>query len=86
MPPSCTVEQRNRVRAAATQLDADPRVLGVDVLDPTEGHREAWILEVTCALDASGVPPAVLRALAEHGLRVVRAGTRAGHYRAVARL
>ena len=79
---TCHTIQRRRVRNAEAALDDCESVLGVDVLTPCEGPIGAWTVEATLA--ATGVPPAVSRAVARAGLTVRTAGPRGGAWHLVA--
>lgn len=65
---TCTVEQRASARDVAEQLDAQPEVAGVDVLEPRAGARDEWTLVVTVC--GSAVSPQTLLAIGAHGLSV----------------
>jgi hypothetical protein len=71
---SCTVEKRNRVRAAANGLGNMPGVVSTEVLAPDTGPADSWELEVVFA-DAE-LDPMLLEAIAGHRLSVVATPTR----------
>ncbi|QGN05866.1 hypothetical protein Hrd1104_00210 [Halorhabdus sp. CBA1104] len=79
---SCTVEQRERVQAAADAIEAHPRCAGVDALAPGVGPHDAWTLE--CTLATSTCPPDVLYALVIARLRLREARPRGTGYHVVA--
>jgi hypothetical protein len=68
------VKARTRVRNCASALDALACVCAADVLDPNTDPTDRWTIEVVVEhsthLQTSGVPPAVLAALANHDLTV----------------
>lgn len=70
----CQPATREHVRRAAAQLDALPSVAGADVLEPDLDPSDKWAIDVTVATErAGGVPPLVLRTLADYNLEVLRA-------------
>jgi hypothetical protein len=71
---SCTVEKRNRVRAAANGLANMPGVVSTDVIAPDIGPGDSWELEIVVA-DAE-LDPLLLEAIAGHRLSVVETPTR----------
>ncbi|WP_311171824.1 hypothetical protein [Halobellus ordinarius] len=79
---TCQAIQRRRVRNAEAALADCESVLGVDVLTPREGPVGAWTVEATLA--ATGVPPAVSRAVARAGLTIRAVKPRGGAWQLVA--
>ncbi len=67
---NCRPGRRDELHDAADALRAQEQVLGVDVLAPATGPIDSWALEATCGVDADGVPPTVLVALARDDLAV----------------
>lgn len=63
-------------RAARAMERAHGNVLSADVSHPATEPTDRWTVEAT-VVDTDGVPPAVLSALAEHGLELRHAGPRA---------
>jgi hypothetical protein len=81
MTAHCPRTTGNRARAAqAALLDCDD-VLAADVLDPAEGIRPAWTLDL---VTDTGLDDDHLAALAKHGARVVDVTPQAGATRTVA--
>lgn len=64
---TCTVDVRQRVRAAAVALRSQESVIAVDVLPPAMGPRASWSLEFTMTV-APSTP--VFEVFAEHELTV----------------
>jgi len=55
---TCSVLARDRIYAAATELERLDHVVAADCINPTD-NRHAWALEVVCHTEA--VPPEVMR-------------------------
>jgi len=55
---TCSVLARDRIYAAATELERLDHVVAADCIKPTD-NRHAWALEVVCATEE--VPPEVMR-------------------------
>jgi len=55
---TCSVLARDKIYAAATELERLDHVVAADCINPTD-NRHAWALEVVCHTEA--VPPSVLR-------------------------
>lgn len=83
MSSCCRPDRHQRVRAAARALDADPRVLGTDVLAPREDPTASWTLEATLRPRAGGLPPGLAAELACRGL-TARCRERNGYWLVVA--
>lgn len=62
----CTVEQRDRIRAARDRLETFEQVEATDVLDPHRDRSARWTIEVV--LCADGIPPQVLDTLGSYRL------------------
>lgn len=63
MSEACPSATRQRAERAARGLRGLDDCVGADVLDPTEGPRKEWTIEVT--LTASTAPPAAVQLLAD---------------------
>ena len=76
MPP-------RRIQAAACAFEATAAVRHVLTLCPADSPHDCWTIELTPAADASGLPPAAARIVAEHGLTVRDVSPQGHRYRAV---
>jgi len=66
----CQVERRDRVRAVAERLEADPRVEAVDVIPPGQDPTDGWLLDIYLSRHQDTVPADVLTSLGGHGLDI----------------
>lgn len=80
---NCTVRARDQARAAARQLDADPRVLAVDLIDPATDPTDSWTVDLICNSE-SGLPSPVHSVLAEYGLTIRQVRPRSDHWQCLA--
>lgn len=71
---NCTVEKRNRARRVIQQLGERPDVIGTDLVSPAIDPSGRWTIEI--ALDADGLPPAIVSLLAEAELTIRDVGPR----------
>jgi len=55
---TCSVVARDKIYAAATELERLDHVVAADCIQPSADHH-AWALEVVCATEE--VPPEVMR-------------------------
>jgi len=78
----CIVEQRRQVEAAAGLVDRDPRVRAVDVIGPTVGPRDAWVLDIVCA-DPGHTPLSVQRRLTRGDAAIVETSPQGPTHRQV---
>lgn len=81
---NCTVDAREQARAVARQLDTDPRVLAVDVIEPITDPTDRWAVDLILCSDCDGIPSPVIAVLAEYGLTIRHAGPRGDHWQALA--
>jgi len=65
---NCTVDQRERIRAARDRVETREPVLAADVPDPHTDPTARWTLELVLCEDADGVPHQVLDDLGSYGL------------------
>jgi len=79
---NCRARQARIARAAAADVEADPRVVAVDVLAPEVGPREEWALDVVCA-DPGHTPLSVQRQLTESGAAIVATSPQGANHRQV---
>jgi len=70
MQRNCRADQSRAVRAAAEHVGADPRVEAVSVIDPDDGPRSGWVLDVITA-DPGHTPHSVQRRLTERNAGIV---------------
>lgn len=66
----CTVRARDQAKAAARQLDADPRTLAVDVIDPATDPTDRWTVDVILVEECDAIPTPVLSILSEYQLAI----------------
>jgi hypothetical protein len=78
---TCTVDARRACERVAAACDARDAVVSVDVLAPAQSPAGRWTLELHCQRPPT---PAVLRALADHGLSIQDVCQRGAGYRLVA--
>lgn len=78
----CTISARRACDRAAAACSTRDEVLDIDVLAPAQSEESRWTLELH--LRKRGVPPAVQRALADHGLTLRDVSPRGTAFRAVA--
>jgi len=71
---NCTVEQRNKARQVIQQLGERPDVIGTDLVSPAIDPSGRWTIEI--ALDADGLPPAIVSLLAEAEMTIRDVGPR----------
>jgi len=79
---TCTISARRSCERAAAACDCRDSVRSIDVLAPAQSEENRWTVELH--LRKRGVPPAVQRALADHGLTLRDVSPRATAFRAVA--
>ena len=69
------------IRSAACAFEATAVVRHVLTLCPADSPHDCWTIELTPAADASGLPPAAARIVAEHGLTVRDVSPQGSMYR-----
>jgi len=80
---TCSVLARDKIYAAAAELERLDHVVAADCINPTD-NRHAWALEVVCHTEA--VPPEVMReiVLAELDYRPALSGVQGSQAQIVA--
>jgi len=76
---SCRSAQEHRAKLAASVLESEPSVLGVETLEPSADPTARWTIELTIAADCC--PPPVLAILAEYGFGTIDQNPQGGVYR-----
>lgn len=71
---NCTVEQRNQARRVIQKLGERPDVIGTDLVSPAIDPSGRWTIEF--ALDADGLPPAIVKLLADAEMTIRDVGPR----------
>lgn len=84
MSKHCQLAQRDRVEAAAMELDNadDVDFEAIDVLTPAQSEHDCWTLDAV-VVDPTGIPPEVSRELALYGLTLRPAPSRGGNLQSV---
>lgn len=82
MPHNCTVEARNKARAAIETLAARPDVVAHDLIPPQTDPSDRWTVELR--IDADGLPPAIVAELADRRLTLRHSGPRQSMWHCVA--
>ena len=71
---NCTVKQRNKARRVIHQLGDRSDVIGTDLISPAIDPSGQWAIEI--ALDAEGLPPAIIELLAQAEMTIRDVGPR----------
>lgn len=79
----CVADQRDRARAAAEHVGADPRVHAVDWTQPHEGEHDAWTLDVVCDDQGDATPLSVQRRLTTADARIATTAPQSPDHRQV---
>jgi len=79
---SCTLDERDRARAAIESIADRPDVLGTDLIDPDTDPTNRWTIEI--AIDGDCVPAAIVRELADEELSIRNAAPRQSWWHCVA--
>ena len=81
---NCTVEGRERVRAARDRLERHEHVVAVDVLEPSESRTGRWTLDMLLCSSARGVSHDVLDVLGSYQLHARDVSPQGAFWSAVA--